>query len=60
MGNEWHDETPEVDVTIFSMRTLKDNLISANLKKEKPHLAQVSISWPRACIQPLGLKLSLQ
>jgi hypothetical protein len=35
MGNEWHDETPEVDVTIFSMRTLKDNLTSANLNKEK-------------------------
>jgi hypothetical protein len=35
MGNEWHDETPEVDVTIFSMRTLRDNLIFANLRKEK-------------------------
>lgn len=35
MGNEWHDETPEVDVTIFSMRTLRDNLISVNQRKAK-------------------------
>lgn len=54
MGPEWHDETPEVDVSIATIRTRRASPISANPGTAKSPSVSALTSWPPACTSPPG------
>jgi hypothetical protein len=56
MGQEWHDETPEIDVQHHPRRTPKASPTSASPGRERPLSVSASTSWPPACTSSHGPK----